>query len=77
MKLIKTLQSEISNRNKLYLMRNLLVWLEKWISVRQPVLVLFRVFGSHPYPCGYADGLFHLPQKYIKRGGQRGVMCKY
>ena len=43
MKLVKTLQScsvkkivsrpEIWNRSRLYLMRNLLVWLEKWISI--------------------------------------------
>ena len=43
MKLVETLQScsvkkiisppEIWNRSKLYLMRNLLIWLEKWISI--------------------------------------------
>ena len=40
---------EIWNRSELHLMRNLLVWLEKWISIRQLVLVLFRVFRSPSY----------------------------
>ena len=39
---------EIWDRSKLYLMRDLLVWLKKWISILQLVPVLFRVFRS-PY----------------------------
>ena len=37
---------EIYKQGKLYFVRNLIIWIKKWISIRQLVPVLFRAFRS-------------------------------
>ena len=60
-------------------MRNLITWMEKWISVRQLVPVLFRVFRSTGIDNGRLSMNFfaHIVRPYVKKSISQAVLQFY